>query len=79
MICRLRWKITSWVDIRDETDARLAYKSYVAGEELVVSSTGSMSVFIGTAEAVSVKFNGEDFDLEPYREGVYAKFVVNDN
>jgi len=75
----LNFSQTSWVDIRDETDARLAYKSYVAGEELIVSSTGPMSVFIGTAEAVSILFNGEEFDMEPYREGVYAKFIVNDN
>lgn len=75
----LNFQQTSWIDIRDKDDVRLAYKTYLAGEELVVSSSGPMSVFIGTAEAVSVILNGEEFDIEPYREAVYAKFIVNDN
>lgn len=67
---------TSWVDIRDGQDNRLAYKSYAEGEELRVSSDDSMSVFIGNAEGVSVQYNGESFDLSEYREGVYAKFTL---
>ena len=75
----LNFTQTSWVDIRDGDDSRLAYKSYVTGDELIVSSDGLMSVFIGNAEGVSVQYNGEQFDISQYREGVYAKFVVNDN
>lgn len=74
----LNFTQTSWIDIRDGADNRLAYKSYVAGEELVVSSEGLMSVFIGNAEGVTVRYNGAQFDISQYREGVYAKFVVNE-
>ena len=74
----LNFTQTSWIDIRDSTDARLAYKSYVAGEELIVTSEGPMSVFIGNAEGVTVQYNGNNFDLSQYREGVYAKFVVKE-
>ncbi len=70
---------TSWVDIRDSADNRLAYKSYVTGEELIVSNEGPMSVFIGNAEGVAIQYNGAVLDIEQYREGVYAKFVVNDD
>jgi len=69
---------TSWIDVRDQEDQRLAYKSYVQGEELKVESDGALSVFIGNASGVSVQLNGQAFDIEPHREGVYAKFVIND-
>jgi len=67
---------TSWVDIRDGQDNRLAYKSYAEGEELRVTSADLMEVFIGNAEGVSVQYNGETFDISEYREGVYAKFTL---
>lgn len=73
----LNFSQTSWVDIRDKDDNRLAYRSYTAGEELIVASEGPMSVFIGNAEGVSVQYNGAEFDISKYREGVYAKFVVS--
>jgi len=75
----LNFTQTSWIDIRDQDNGRLAYKSYAPGEVLKVSNDGPMSVFIGNAEGVTVKFNGDDFGIEQYREGVYAKFIVNEN
>jgi cytoskeleton protein RodZ len=67
---------TSWVDIRDGEDTRLAYKSYAQGEELSVASSDEMKVFIGNAEGVEVTLNGESFDLTAHREGVYARFEI---
>lgn len=67
---------TSWVDIRDADDTRLAYKSYAAGERLEVREAGELRVFIGNAAGVSVQLNQADFDISQYREGVYAKFVL---
>jgi len=72
----LKFAQTSWVDIRDGQDNRLAYKSYAQGEELRVTSAGSMSVFIGNAEGVTAQYNGANFDISDYREGVYAKFTL---
>jgi len=69
----------SWIDIRDQDNVRLANNNYTPGEVLSVSSDGPMSVFIGNAEGVTVQLNGENFDIEQYREGVYAKFIVNEN
>ena len=70
---------TCWVDIRDNDDNRLAYKSYDAGEELSVSNDGRLNVFLGNADGVKATYNGEPFDMSPYREGVYAKFSLRNN
>jgi cytoskeleton protein RodZ len=67
---------TSWVDIRNEEDVRLAYRSFAEGEELRVSDATVLNVFIGNAAVVSVQYNGQQFDLTPHQEGVYAKFSV---
>jgi cytoskeleton protein RodZ len=69
---------TSWVDIRDGDGNRLAYKSYAQGEDLSVSATTKMSVFIGNAKAVSAIFNGQPYDISQYREGVFARFTVGE-
>jgi len=63
---------------RDSEDNRLAYKSYAKGEQLNVSTVGSMSVFIGNADGVTAIYNGSEFDISPHREGVYAKFTVGE-
>jgi cytoskeleton protein RodZ len=72
----LNFSQTSWIDIRDADDKRLAYRSYTKDEELIVSNKGRLNVFIGNAEGVNIKHNGVEMDLSPYREGVYAKFVI---
>ena len=67
---------TSWVDIRNAEDVRLAYRSFTEGDELRVSDATVLSVFIGNAAVVSVQYNGQQFDLKPHQEGVYAKFSL---
>ncbi len=69
---------TSWVDIRDGDGNRLAYKSYSQGEDLSVSASTPMSVFIGNAKAVSATLNGAPYDISQYREGVFARFTVGE-
>ena len=73
----LTFSQTSWIDIRDQDDKKLAYKSYAPGETLEVSSPGNMNVFVGNAAGVSVRLNGEEFDTAEHREGVYAKFTID--
>lgn len=68
---------TSWVDIRDAEDQRRAYKSFAQGEKLEVRDAGMLKVFIGNAAGVAVTLNEAPFDIEPHREGVYAKFVID--
>ncbi len=72
----LNFSATSWVDIRDTEDNRLAYKSYTRGEELIIPIESRINVFIGNAEGVEVQYNGEPYDISGFREGVYAKFVM---
>lgn len=76
---QLNFTETSWVDIRDDQNNRLAYKSYAKGDELKVASHSNMSIFIGNAAGVSVEYNGQPFNIKAYREGVYAKFVVGED
>ena len=75
---RLSFTDTSWVDIRDGDGNRLAYKSYAQGEELTVSASTSMSVFLGNAKAVAATFNDTAYDISQYREGVFARFTVGE-
>ena len=72
----LTFSATSWIDIRDGDDNRLAYKSFTRGEELVIPAEGRLNVFIGNAEGVNVQYNGQPYDISGFREGVYAKFVL---
>ena len=72
----LRFSDTCWVDIRNENGEKLAYKSYVKGEVLTLSSAISMNVFVGNVSAVSAVVAGQDFDLSPFQEGVFARFSV---
>lgn len=67
---------TSWVDIRDEQQNRLAYRSYPAGETLDVAAQGVLSVLIGNAKGVQMSVNGQPYDLRQHTSGVYAKFSV---
>lgn len=67
---------TSWVDIRDEQQNRLAYQSYPAGQTLDVSAQGALVVLIGNAKGVQMTLNGQPYDLGQHTEGVYAKFTV---
>lgn len=68
----------SWVDIRDGDGNRLAFKNYVQGEDLTVTATTPMQVFLGNAEAVAATFNGEPYDIVKPSEAVFARFSVGE-
>jgi len=73
---QLQFKQASWLDVRDENNEKLAYQSYDGGESITLESDGKLHVFIGNADGVDVELNGESYDIEPHREGVYAKFSI---
>lgn len=73
----LSFSQTSWVDIRDENKKLLAFQSYAIGSDLTVESDLKMAIFIGNADGVAAKLNGQPFDLTPYREGKYAKLTLD--
>jgi len=72
----LRFSETSWVDIRDESQDRLAFQTYAAGDVMEVSAEGVLSILLGNAKGVAMTLNGQDYDLTGHTEGVYAKFTV---
>lgn len=74
----LNFADTCWVDISDSDGKRLAYKSYAKGEVLQVSSQIPITVFLGDAKVVTANYNGRDYDLAPYREGVFARFSLGE-
>ena len=72
----LSFSETSWVDIRDESQDRLAFQTYAAGDVMEVSAEGVLSILLGNAKGVAMTLNGQDYDLTGHTEGVYAKFTV---
>ncbi len=73
---RLTFTETSWVDIRDEAQNKLAYQSFPEGKVLDVGAKGVLSVLIGNAKGVQMQVNGQPYDLSQHTKGVYAKFSV---
>lgn len=68
---------TSWVDIRDEAQEKLAYQSYPAGDQLEISSGSTLSILLGNAKGVEMTLNGLSYDLAQHTQGVYAKFQID--
>ena len=74
----LRFSDSCWVDIRDDQNKRLVYRTYAAGQQVTVEHNSWIDVFLAQAQGVEAELNGQTFDLAPYVEGVYAKFKVGE-
>ena len=68
---------TSWVDIRDQSQEKLAYQSFPAGNRLELSSADTLSILLGNAKGVEMTINGVAYDLSQHTQGVYAKFQID--
>ena len=77
-ILRLIFNDTSWVDIRDSNGERMVYKTYPKGETLEVSSSTSMSVFLGNGKDVSAELNGEAYNFSQYIKNEFARFTIGE-
>ncbi len=77
----LTFSETSWVDIRDEQQNRLAYKSYPVGDTLEVAAEGVLSILVGNAKGVSMTLNGEPYNVRQHQRsnGAYARFRVGES
>ncbi len=73
----LKFDQDSWVDVRDQADAKLAYSVIRAGEQRSFNSGESFSVSIGNVGGVRVVIAGDALDLTPFTKGNVAKFSLS--
>ena len=72
----LRTNAVTWVDIRDAKDNKLLYESVAADREVAIEGESPIKVFFGNADALSLEFNGVDFDFSAYKQGKWARFTL---
>lgn len=77
-LLELEFNSTSWVDIRDKEGKKIVYKSFPPGDKTSVNATLPIHVFIGNADAVAMRYQGQAIDLQQYKEEVYAKFTLGE-
>ena len=58
----------SWIEVYDAAGKRLYYNLAPAGDNIEISGTGPLQVFLGNAPGVSIEFNGETFDQAPFTQ-----------
>lgn len=65
----LRFTQTSWARINDATGKTLVNGLMDAGQQQVVRGALPLSVFLGNAPGVELRFNGEPVSLAPFTQG----------
>lgn len=81
-LTRVKFTLTaaSWVEVYDNNGKRLYYDLAPAGDNLELSGSGPLQVFLGNAPGVSVELNGMPFDLKPYaRPDNTARFKLSNS
>jgi len=73
---QLEFDQDSWVDVRDQADAKLAYSVIRAGDQRSFDSGESFTVNIGNVGGVRVVIAGDALDLAPFTKGNVAKFSL---
>lgn len=66
----------SWIDVRDSAGERLIYRTVNSGENISLTGTPPYSVFLGSAEGVSVQYQGRPVSFGIHESGLFARFVV---
>ncbi|MGI9318705.1 MAG: RodZ domain-containing protein, partial [bacterium] len=66
----------SWIDVRDATGERLIYRTVNRGEDIRLQGQPPYSVFIGSAEGVSVQYQGREVPFKAHESGLFARFEV---
>lgn len=72
----LEFDQASWVEVRDQSGARLAFQTVPAGEKRAFSVGAPFSVLVGNARGVRAQVQGNRVDLEPFVRGNVARFAV---
>jgi cytoskeleton protein RodZ len=76
-VIRLKFKGSSWVEIKDGRGKMLLSRVNAAGSEAEVVGKGPFSVIVGNAPEVSMTLNDRPFDLEPHTRVAVARFTTN--
>ena len=76
-VIRLKFKGSSWVEIKDGRGKMLLSRVNAAGSEAEVAGKGPFSVIVGNAPEVSMTLNDRPFDLEPHTRVAVARFTTN--
>ena len=66
----------SWIDVRDATGERLIYRTVNRGEDIRLQGQPPYSVFIGSAEGVTVQYQGQEVPFKVHESGLFARFEV---
>ena len=66
----------SWIEIYDANDDRVFMDLGKEGERLLIKGTAPFSLILGYAPGVSIKFNNETFNPEPYSNNGVARFQL---
>jgi cytoskeleton protein RodZ len=74
---RLELSGESWVEVLDSDGNRLAHGVFRAGETHDFAFGKVAKVSIGNANAVTVRMNGTETDIAPYRRANVARFTVS--
>jgi cytoskeleton protein RodZ len=75
-VVRLRFKGSSWVEIKDGRGKLLLSRVNAGGSEAEVSGRPPFSVIVGNAPEVELTYNNRSFDLEPYTRVAVARFTL---
>lgn len=72
----LHMKNDSWVEVFDSEGNKVFVNLGHQGQTLYLKGTAPFKVLLGFAEGVSLEFNGEAFDTQPYTNGSIARFSL---
>ncbi len=75
-VIKLRFKGSSWVEIRDKKGKILLSRLNPAGSEAEVAGQPPFNVIVGNAPEVQVFYNDHEVDLEPHTKVAVARFTV---
>jgi cytoskeleton protein RodZ len=67
----------SWVDVRDSERKFKLFGEIPKGSRKVLGGQPPYKMVIGDAQAVSIRVNGQPFDLAPYAKGNVARFTLD--
>lgn len=75
----LTFSAESWVEITDVNDRRVMFDLGKPGQTRVLSGTAPFRILFGYSPAVTMTFNGEEFDQSSLARGKIARFTLGNN
>ena len=73
---QLRFRAESWVEVRDAQGTVLFSRLNAGGSQAEVVGRPPMTVVVGNAPEVDVRYEGRDFPLEPHTKVAVARFTL---